>query len=606
MQAWTTLIEALGWNNRTAGLKTLPRVLRFIWEAAPGVVTGAVLLRISTAVIPLGVLFVSKRIIDMLVSKHSGAATGLLWVLLAIEFFLVVCASICARVTEYFDLRLVEEFSRNVSLRVMDHAAKLDLASLEDPEFHDRLERARLQATDRSAMFSAIGQFIQALVMLIVMAAAMAAYSTWLLAVLVFCALPAFTGESRFMLNFYALSRRLTPARRELDYLRILSSSRESAKEIRMFGLGDYLKSRYSARSEDVIAQTQGHARHRMMWASILGMVASAGYYTCYVSLVVEAWEGRITVGTLTFLAGAVAAANAQLQMVFTQFSHVSEQALFLTDLVAFLDEKPTIRSKANALPAPRPLRQGIEFRNVSFHYPGSSKVILDRLNLTIQAGEHVALVGENGEGKTTLVKLLSRLYEPSSGEILMDGVDLRDYNLEDLRREVGIVFQDFFRYDFPVRENIGAGRVDRIRDDEALWDAARKSGVDSMINRLPWRMEQMLGRRFDGGVELSGGQWQRIALARAYIGDAQILILDEPTASLDAAAEAEVFSNFATLMRDRTALLISHRFSTVRMADRIVVLADGRIAEDGTHIGLAGAGGRYARLYELQAANYR
>ena len=248
----------------------------------------------------------------------------------------------------------------------------------------------------------------------------------------------------------------------------------------------------------------------------------------------------------------------------------------------------------------------GIEFRNASFHYPGSSKVILDRLNLTIHAGEHVALVGENGEGKTTLVKLMSRLYEPSGGEILMDGVDLRDYKLEDLRREVGIVFQDFFRYDFPVRENIGAGRVDRIRDDEALWDAARKSGVDSMINRLPWRMEQMLGRRFDGGIELSGGQWQRIALARAYIGDAQILILDEPTASLDAAAEAEVFSNFATLMHDRTALLISHRFSTVRMADRIVVLADGQIAEDGTHSGLTGAGGRYARLFELQAANYR
>jgi ATP-binding cassette subfamily B protein len=606
MQALTATLEALGWNNRTAGLKTLPRVLRFLWEAAAGVVTGAILLRISSAVIPLGILFVSKRIIDMLVNKHSGAATGSLWMLLAIEFALVACATVCARASEYCDLRIVEEFARNVTLRVMDHATQLDLASLEDPAFHDKLERARLQATDRSAMFSSIGQLVQALVMLIVMAAAMASYSTWLLAVLVFCALPAFTGESRFMLDAYALARRLTPVRRELDYLRDLSTSRESAKEVRMFGLGGYLKGRYSARSDEVISHTRRHAKQRTLWASILGLIASAGYYTCYVSLVIEAWEGRISVGTLTFLAGAVAAANGQLQMVFTQFSHVSEQALFLTDLVAFLDEKPSIHSRPHALPAPRPLRQGIEFRNVSFRYPGSSRLILDRLNLTIQTGEHVALVGENGEGKTTLVKLLARLYEPSSGEILMDGVDIRDYRLEDLRREVGIVFQDFFRYDFPVRENIGAGRVEKIHDDEALWDAARKSGVDTMINRLPWRLEQMLGRRFEGGMELSGGQWQRIALARAYIGDAEILILDEPTAALDAAAEAEVFNNFANLMRDRTALLISHRFSTVRMADRIVVLADGKIAEDGTHSGLTGAGGRYARLFELQAANYR
>jgi ATP-binding cassette subfamily B protein len=321
---------------------------------------------------------------------------------------------------------------------------------------------------------------------------------------------------------------------------------------------------------------------------------------------VIQAWKGRISVGTLTFLAGAVAAANGQLQLVFSQFSHVSEQALFLTDLLAFLDVKPLIRSKPHALPTPRPLREGIEFRNVSFGYPGSAKLVLNRLNLTIRAGEHVAIVGENGEGKTTLVKLLARLYEPLSGEILLDGVDLRDYRLEDLRREVGIIFQDFFRYDLPVRENIGAGRVERIDDDNALWDAARNSGVDAIVSRLEGRLDQMLGRRFEGGVELSGGQWQRVALARAYIGDAQVLILDEPTASLDAAAEAEVFRNFATLMRGRTAILISHRFSTVRMADRILVLADGQIAEEGTHDELARSGGRYARLFELQAANYR
>jgi len=335
-------------------------------------------------------------------------------------------------------------------------------------------------------------------------------------------------------------------------------------------------------------------------------MIVSAGYYACYASLVIDAWHGHISIGTLTFLAGAVAAANTQLQMVFTQFSHVSEQALYLTDLVALLDTKPTIRFSPKALPAPRRIEQGIEFRNVSFQYPGSNRLVLNDLNLRIDAGEHVALVGENGEGKTTLVKLVARLYEPTSGTILLDGTDLRDYSLEDLRRQFAIVFQDFCRYDFPLRENIGVGKVDRIRDDEALWEAAYKSGMNGFVSRLPDRMDQMLGRRFEGGVDLSGGQWQRVALARAYIGNAQLLILDEPTAALDAAAEAEVFQKFADLMQDKTSIIISHRFSTVRMADRILVLADGQVAEEGTHSGLTVAGGRYARLFELQAANYR
>jgi ATP-binding cassette subfamily B protein len=315
---------------------------------------------------------------------------------------------------------------------------------------------------------------------------------------------------------------------------------------------------------------------------------------------------GEISVGTLTFLAGAIAGSSAQLQGVFSLFSSISDQALFLTDLVDFLAVKPRIQSKPNAIAAPRPMRQGFEFRDVSFQYPGAERLVLDRLNFRIERGEHIALVGENGQGKTTLVKLLARLYDPTSGVILLDGVDLREYDVEDLQREIGIIFQDFVRYDMAARMNIGVGRIEEVDQDEALWTAAKKSRADRTLERLAGGLDQMLGRRFEGGVDLSGGEWQKFALARAYLRNAQVLILDEPTASLDAVAESEVFARFAELAHNSTAILISHRFSTVRKASRIVVLEGGGIREQGTHDQLVMIRGRYARLFELQAANYR
>jgi len=279
---------------------------------------------------------------------------------------------------------------------------------------------------------------------------------------------------------------------------------------------------------------------------------------------------------------------------------------LFLTDLLAFFEMKPTIQSKPNALPAPRPIRQGFQFRNVSFIYPGTDRVILNRLNFHLNPGERVALIGENGQGKTTLVKLITRLYDPSEGEILLDGVDLREYDLEDLYREIGVIFQDFMRYEMTARENIAVGKIEEIEDLAALKTAAQKSLANEVIARLGAGYEQILGRRFEGGVDLSGGEWQKLALARAYLRDAQVLILDEPTAALDARSEYEVFQRFSELTAGKMALFISHRFSTVRMADRIVVLADGNIAEEGTHEQLTRAGGRYAEMFELQAASYR
>ncbi len=602
------LLHSLGLHKRFEGLKTLPEILHVLWSAAPRLISTLVALRVATALIPVAILAVSKLIIDIIVSArtHPKGVAGSLWPWLILEFVLAGIALIMTRAIDYCDSRISEEFTRQLSLDVMEQTSNVDLESLEDPNFHDKLERARAQATDRSSMLTAMGSLVQSSVMTVSLALSVATYAPWLLALMALCVIPGFAGETAVTFEGYSMGRRLTPMRRELDYLRLLGSSRESAKEVKMFGLGDFLRARYQELSEYVIHNTSRLARRRFLWGSLLGVLASLGYYGGYAFLAFEALAGRITVGTLTFLAGAVAGANVQLQSSFSYFSSVSEQALFLTDVVDLLALEPGIRSKPDALPVPRPIQKGIEFRNVSFRYPDATRWVLRNLNLSIKPGQRIALVGENGQGKTTLVKLLTRLYEPTEGAIFIDGVDLRDYRLDDLRRDVGVIFQDFFRYDMPVRINIGIGREEKMQDDPAIWDAAQKSGADHFIDGMPWKLDQMLGRRFEGGVDLSGGQWQKIALSRAYIRDAQLLILDEPTAALDAAAEAEVFDNFASLTKNRMAILISHRFSTVKMADHIVVLKGGSIEEIGTHDELIAAGGQYARLFELQAANYR
>jgi ATP-binding cassette subfamily B protein len=335
-------------------------------------------------------------------------------------------------------------------------------------------------------------------------------------------------------------------------------------------------------------------------------MIGIMGYYAAYVFVIWRTIMGALTIGTLTFLAGAILQASTNIQQMFSTLSGIADQALFLTDLLAFFGMEPAIRSKPNALLAPRPIVRGFEFRNVSFAYPGSSRLILNRLNFHLHPQERVALIGENGQGKTTIVKLITRLYDPTEGQVLLDGVDLREYSLEDLYREIGVIFQDFMRYEMTASENIAVGKIEAIDDSALLQMAAKKSLADEVVGRLPLKYEQMLGRRFDGGLDLSGGEWQKVALARAYLRDAQLLILDEPTAALDARSEFEVFRRFAELTQGKMALFISHRFSTVRMADRIVVLENGSIAEEGSHDQLSKLGGRYAEMFEMQAASYR
>jgi ATP-binding cassette subfamily B protein len=431
-------------------------------------------------------------------------------------------------------------------------------------------------------------------------------FSPWLMLLLIAGLLPAFLGESHFAFLGYAKNFRQTPVKRQLDYLRQLGGSKEAAKELKLFGLKDFLTQRFASLWDGIYRENVDLFCRKLIAGIFLSAVGTFGYYAAYVFIIWRTLAGVISIGTMTALTGAILQVSGNIQQLFSTLSGIADQALFLTDLLAFFEMEPTIRSKPNALPAPRPIRQGFEFRNVSFRYPGTSRIVLRHLNFRLWPGERVAIVGENGQGKTTIVKLITRLYDPIEGQILLDGIDLREYDVEDLYREIGVIFQDFMRYEMTAGENIGVGRIQELHKQELLTQAARKSLADEVVDRLPRGYDQMLGRRFETGVDLSGGEWQKLALARAYLRDAQLLILDEPTASLDARSEFDVFRRFAELTAGKAALFISHRFSTVRMADRIVVLDEGRITEEGSHDELANLGGRYTEMFEMQAASYR
>jgi len=597
-----------GWRDRLSALRNVPIVLRFVWESGRAVVLLGLFLRVVASLLPPALFWVSKLIIDNIfhiVTTHASISTRLWW-LVAAEFGLAVCTGLVGRLIDYLDTLLAGKYMNHISVRVMEHAASLDLLAYEDPVFYDRLERARVQATDRLYMIQAIGRLIQQLVTTLTLSISIMFFSPWLLLLLVVGVIPAFVGETHFAFLGYAKNFRQTPIRRQLDYLRLLGGSKEAAKELKLFGLRGFLTGRFKTLSDEVYHQDIALARKKVIAGSLLSTIGTAGYYTAYIYAVWRTVTGVFSFGTLTFLANAIRDASSNLQQTFSTLSTIADQALFMTDLIAFFEMKPSIRSKVNALPAPRPILRGFEFRNVSFRYPGSPRLVLNQLNFHLRTGERVALIGENGEGKTTIVKLLTRLYDPVEGQVLLDGVDLREYDLDDLYREIGVIFQDFMRYEMTARENISVGRIEQVNDLKSLQESAQKSMAVDVLRKLPAGMDQMLGRRFDGGVDLSGGEWQKIALARAYLRDAQVLVLDEPTSALDARSEYEVFKRFAELTAGKMALFISHRFSTVRMADRIVVLEKGQIAEEGDHETLTSLGGRYAEMFELQAASYR
>jgi ATP-binding cassette subfamily B protein len=596
------------WRDRLSAMRNIPPVLKIVWRSGPGVVTYGVIARVIASVLPIGLIWITKQIIDILdiaLRQHQSVPERLWW-LVGAEFGLAVFSSILARTIDYSDSLLAEKYMRHVSIEVMRHAAQLDLIAYEDPIFYDRLERARVQATDRLGMIQSIGRLEQQIITAISMSVAIVVYSPWLLLMLIAGVIPAFLGESHFAFLGYAKNFRQTPIRRQLDYLRVLGGSKEGAKELKLFGLAKFLTARFTRLSDQIYKEDVALARKRLFIGSFLSFVGTAGYYSAYVFVIWRTISGSLSIGSLFFLTNAIQQASINIQQVFSTLAGIADQALFLTDLLAFFDMKPTIRSKPNAISVPHPFRQGFEFRNVGFRYPGTQRMVLEGFNFHLRPGERVALIGENGQGKTTIVKLITRLYDPSEGQVLLEGVDLREYDLEDLYGKIGVIFQDFMRYEMTARENIAVGRVEDIDRTDLILAAAEKGLADEVVRKLPLNYEQILGRRFEGGVDLSGGEWQKIALARAYLRNAEVLILDEPTAALDARSEFEVFQRFAELTTGKMALFISHRFSTVRMADRIIVLENGKIAEEGNHEQLTRHGGRYAEMFEMQAASYR
>ncbi len=599
------------WRERLQALKNVPPVLRIVWDSGPHVVALGLLFRIVASVIPVSTAYVSKLIIDTITAivqhKATFAASAThLWWLAGIEFALAVTGNIAGRLIDYYDAVLADRYTRHVSIEVMRHASQLDLQAYEDPVFYDRLERARVQATDRLGMIQSLGRLFQQVLTTVVLSAAILFYSPWLLLLLIACLIPAFLGESHFAFLNYAKNYRQTPVKRELDYLRQVGGSKEAAKELKLFGLADFLTGRFIMLSNKIFDENLVLFRRRLWAVSMLSMVSTGGYYGCYVWVIYETAIGAFSIGTLSFLTQSIINASNNISQIFSTLSSIADQALFLTDLLAFFEMRPTVTSKPHALPAPRPIVDGFEFQDVSFVYPGTERRVLEHLNFRLEPGERIALIGQNGQGKTTIVKLITRLYDPTAGRVLLDGADLRDYDIEDLCKEIGVIFQDFMRYEMTARENIAVGRIEYLPDLPRIEAAAEKSLADGVIQRLAKGYDQMLGRRFEGGVDLSGGEWQKLALARAYLRESQVLILDEPTAALDARAEYEVFARFNELTEGKMALFISHRFSTVRMAERIIVLENGAIAEEGSHERLVARGGRYAEMFELQASSYR
>jgi len=547
-------------------------------------------------------------IIDEVVLQMAADVKDMdrLWLLVGVEFGVAIISDLLSRAISLTDSLLGDQYSIDTSVKIIKKTSELNLDQLEDSEFYDKLERARQQTTGRVGLMSNILTQGEDVIVILSLLAGVVVFEPWLIILLVVSIIPTILNEIKFSGTSYSLARSWTQERRELDYLRYAGASDVTAKEVKLFGLSNYLAERFKVLSDKYYLQSKKLAKQRASWGSFFNVIGTGAYYGAYVLIVFRTVAGIFSLGDLTFLSGSFNRLRSKLQGFFTRFTAITESALYLQDYFEFLDLKYEEDPTEGKLPPPEKITKGFEFKNVGFKYPKSERWVVRNINFELLAGEKLAFVGENGAGKTTLIKLLLRFYEPTEGEILLDGIPVKQYNKTKYQQYFGVIFQDFVKFELTLRENIAMGEIEEIGNQPRIANAAEKSLADQVVSELPKGYDQQLGKRFKQGKDLSGGQWQKIAIARAYMKDAEVLILDEPTSSLDARAETEAFKRFIKLTEGKTAVIISHRFSTVRIADRIMVLKDGAVLEIGTHEELMHNNKLYAELFNLQAAGYQ
>ncbi|HEY0072114.1 MAG TPA: ABC transporter ATP-binding protein [Chloroflexia bacterium] len=598
-------------QNARVTMAGAPRALGLVWSTHKGLTISMGVFSVLFGILPSASAWLSKLVIDGVVEaiNQGGRQDWVNYVVLLvlIQFGLAAGSSLLQTVRNINQQALQELTARRIQLMLMQHANRLDLSFFEDPQFYDTLQQAQREAGYRpTAMVEQMFGLVRSLITFLSMVALITSLG-WIVAVLALIApIPSFIASSRYGWQGFLMSRRQSPDRRRMTYYLDLLTRDTYNKEIKLFGLGDFFIKLWNEIAERFYRENRALVKRRYLagfiWGSLTTIVTSGTFL--FVALQVIA--RRLTLGDLTFYSQAVGQVQSSLSSILDGLSGMYENSLYLTNLYDFLDYDPHVKSPDNPRKLSLPLTQGLEFRNVTFTYPGKETPALRDVSFTIQPTEAVALVGQNGAGKTTIVKLLTRLYDPDEGQILLDGIDIRELDLAELHAAIGVIFQDYVTYYFSARDNIGVGRLDDMADQARVEQSANKSGADSVIEKLPKGYDTMLGRWFDDGYQLSGGEWQKVALARAFMRDAEILILDEPTASLDARAEYEIFARMKELTRGKMAVFISHRFSTVRLADRIFVLENGTISEAGTHEALLSLDGTYAELFNLQAAAYR